>query len=662
MKKALIIILSLSFGIAVFFFFNTIYRAPANLPAYKIASPEEIMEQSLVRTPVVITEPRRDPVIGQTFCAGQTYTDYWTNGVCGRMIEVDRISDVHITFMDGFDVQQSRRQQKYNLFSDGNWLDGDGVQVSPGTRSGFGSIALSPDDDQKGVVFCHSEGILNQITSIICIDFGHGWGAFEVYPLPNYPEENGSCIWPQGVISPRGRIHTVYNKRDASLLSYTTAQWSDEPDFPDVPITISPMSINAYRIARSPRSERAAIVWSKSRVGIPAPPEWEGFAAYQLNNDLWLAKTNDGRNWNFNNPTNITNCIATDANLEGDLAYGDTLRPFVNFDVIFDPDDYIHIVFEARGMWEMPVYDPDEDRPPVEGMTVDASFLFHWSERDCTITPVADGWFSQQVRDEEDNLLKWPQPGAWKSNVCAPSLGYDDDGNLYCVFNYYPYGDYNDYVDPNPNFPDIVVGRCNGEIAVTVSEDNGQSWYYPTMITETRTPLCEPGEAMCEVYPTMNEVVDDYLHIFYLLDREAGSAIQDEVAQNTLNDVIYHRVPRQLVRRDSIWEGPNFHVDLPIASVKKLPKWTPDGYRINYISPNPFNNTAIISFELRYKQNIKLSIFNIAGQKVKEIYTGELSEGEHKMKIEADYLPAGLYLVYLTSSNSKMVSKVVLVK
>ncbi|MBM3327523.1 MAG: T9SS type A sorting domain-containing protein [Calditrichaeota bacterium] len=643
---------------------NLVYHAPANIPAYKIAEAEEIYQNSRHQTlRPALNSPRRDPILGETSVAGSTFTDYWTNGVCGRMIIVDRLGEVHITYMDGYDSSQSRRQQKYNWLSQGEWLDADGVLVSPGTRSGFGSIALSPDDEQRGIVFCHSEGIINHITSIMCIDFGHGWGAFEVVRLPDYPDSNGSCIWPQGVISPRGRIHVAYNRRNAALLSYTSTRWSENlPNFPEIPVEISPMSINAYRIARSLNSERAAIVFSKSRVGIPAPPEWERFAAYQQNNDIWLAKTDDGRNWNFNRPTNITNCIAVDANREGDLAYGDTFRPFVNFDVIFDPDDFIHIVFEARGMWELPVYNPDEDRPPIRGMTVDASYLFHWSERDSIISAVADGWFTQQIRNENDSLLLWPQPGAWKSNVCAPTLGFDDNGDLYCVFNYYPREDYNNYVDPHPNFPNIIVGRCHGEIAVTVSEDNGRSWYYPTMITETHTPLAEPGEAMCEVYPTMNEDIDRDLHIFYLLDREAGSAIQDEVAQNTLNEVIYHRVPCDLVRRDSIWVGPNFHVDLPIQSAKHQADWTLAGFRIDNIRPNPFNSRAVIAFELRNKQNIELAVHSIDGRQTAVLFTGESAAGRHQVQWNADHLPAGLYFVRLSAENSSALKKVAIIK
>lgn len=634
---------------------SPIIKAPGDLPAYIIAGPEEIA-RSIQQAPRVPSRPlpRRDPIIGETFEVGNTYADYWTNGVCGKLIAVDELGGVHITWMDGYDADLARRQQKYNFREENEWLEEDGMQVPPGTRSGFGSIALSWEEEPRALVFCHAEGIQQEIISVACIDFGRGWGAFEAYALPRYPEY--SVIWPQGVISPNGVIHVVYNRRDAGMISYTRAPFNEgEPNFPDVPIVVSRTSLNTYRIARSPRSERVAICWTKSRVGIPAPPEWEGFLAYQMNNDLWLAWSDNGRDWNFDNPLNVTQVIPPDPDREGAEAYGDTFRPFVNFDLIFDDNDYIHIVFEARGMWEMPEYDPEVNRPPVDGMTIDASFLFHWSEEDCTITPVASGWFSQAVFDENDSLVAWPIPGAWKSNVCAPSLGYDEEGNLYCVFNYYPREDYNDYVGNR--------GRCHGDIMVTVSEDNGRTWYYPTPIVQTRTHLAQSGEALSETYPSLHEVVDDYLHIVYLIDREAGTVIQNDAnASNTLNPVIYQRVPREAVRRDSIWEGPRFHyTEEPVYVSRETPRIPIDAFLLKTY-PNPFNRAVFIEWTMNRAEEVRLTLYDLEGKAVREVWKGKGEAGHHRVSLNADDLPSGVYLLRLEGSYAHTTQKIALMR
>ncbi len=632
-------------------------RGPSIVPAYETIAPNDLLQR---RTPFLNPrriEPGRDDVIlGEQNETGNTWYDYHSNGSVGKMIAVDNQGGVHTTWMDLYTPDGGfTRQQKYNYLTGGAWLEQDGVPASPGTRSGFGNIVLTREEEQRAVIFCHALGVAQgeNPTTVVLVDFGTGWGAFESFLPPNYAEFNN--YWPMGVVSPGGMIHVLYNRSGADLISYTGTEFrGGQPEFPDVPIEISPTSLNTYRIAQSPHSERAAITWIASRVGIPPPPEYTNTRAYQQNNDLYLVWTDDGEHWNFDNPLNVTNVIPTNADLEEPYSYGDTLRPATTHDIVFDADDKIHIVFEALGMWEMAEYDPEVNIPPVDGLTIDASFLFHWTEEDCTITPVADGWFSQCVVDENGDTLIWPNPGAWKTNTCNPSLAYSEDGDLYCVFNYFPYGDYNDY---------IGAGRCHGDVAVTVSEDNGETWYYPTMLVQTSSPLPEPGEGMAEEYPTLAERVDENLHVLYILDHEAGTTIQasDAGAANTLNEVYYLKVPVEEVLRDSIWEGPDFHVSPP-ESVHDDGIQNPLEFRLAGAYPNPFNSTTRIEYDLEVRQTIELGIYSTTGQQVAKLFSGESLPGHHQVTLDAIALPAGVYVVKLSSGNLTSSMKVALVK
>ena len=632
-------------------------RGPRTTPAYKLIDANEQEPGNVRFTPPRPRLPGRDDVIlGEQFLPGDTWYDYQANGCVGKMIAVDDQGGVHVTWMDGYGSDNAgTRQQKYNyLDPNGNWLEEDGVQAPPGTRSGYGNIVLTREEEQRAVIFCHAVGILpgGEPTTVVCVDFAMGFGAFEAFQTPNYVETQ--ILWPMGVISPDDMIHVVGNRNDAGMISYSGTDFrGGQPSFPDVPIEVSPTSLNNYRIVQSPNSERAAITWISSRTGIPAPPEWDGFLAYQMNNDLWLAWTDDGVEWNFDNPLNVTNCIPPNPELEGDESYGDTLRPFTTHDVIFDDADMIHIVFEARGMWEKAIYDPDVDRPPVDNLTLDAAILFHWTEEDCTFSPVADGWFSQQILDENDSLVIWPQPGAWKSNVCAPSLAYGPNGYLYCVYNYYPYNDYNDYVDN--------AGRCQGDVSVAVSRNNGATWEHPTLLVQTDALLPEPGAVMCEEYPSLAERVDDNLHVLYILDHEAGSVIQDENATNTLNEVYYLRVPLEEVNHDSIWEGPNFHV-VPPVSVEDDGVSGPTEFRLAGAYPNPFNSTTRIEYDIEKHQNVELALYSTNGQKVAVLFNGENLPGHHQVVLNAEDLPAGIYIVKLSNAEFVSTMKVALVR
>jgi hypothetical protein len=223
------------------------------------------------------------------------------------------------------------------------------------------------------------------------------------------------------------------------------------------------------------------------------------------------------------------------------------------------------------------------------------------------------------------------------------------NGDIYCVYNYYPPDDYNNYVDGE--------GRCHGDIAVTVSQDGGATWFYPTYITTTSSPLADVGEAMCEVYPTVSKVVEDYLEIFYLLDREAGSVVQDDPASNTLNPVYYLRVPIAEVLTDSIWHGPAFHVPRP-NQVRDTNPWTPDGFRLTGAYPNPFNQSTVVEFDVQSKQIIDLALYGLDGRLIKNLYSGEVLSGHHRVTLDGRDLAAGLYFVKLKGSQSESVMKV----
>lgn len=523
--------------------------------AGRIYLPDDPINQSgYIEPGPVRDDPHRDDWIGERIMVGDTWYDYQSNGSVGRMIAMDANGGVHITWMDGYsaDMANSQRHMKYNYRMVGeDWLNVDGEIIDGGTRGGYGCIDLTTENEQRALAVYHNT--LGDLSWSMCgVDWQLGIGAFENVQIPRYPD--AAVLWPQGVMSPAGRIHIVYNRlTGGQLMSYAQGALdrNGSPVFGENPTIIGDTHLNTYRIANSPNSERAAITWMQSRVDkldIHDPAQWENLLAYQMNNDLMLVWTDDGINWNFDEPLNITDNIPPDPRQEGSASYGDTLRAFTTHDIIFDAEDNIHVVFDARLLLVKAI--PGEGLP-IDNLTLDYSYLFHWSEANEEITAVADGWYSQLIYDENEVPIRRPEPGAWRSNVCNPSLAYGDNGDLYCVYNYYPYEDYS------------IRDLCNGDIAVTVSEDNGLTWYYPTRITETWSgPEAADGEHFCESYPTVDERADEFLHITYEMDTEPGTPIQNNDSPATLCPWYYHSLSVDEVLRDSIWTGPPWHVDL----------------------------------------------------------------------------------------------------
>ncbi len=84
--------------------------------------------------------------------------------------------------------------------------------------------------------------------------------------------------------------------------------------------------------------------------------------------------------------------------------------------------------------------------------------------------------------------------------------------------------------------------------------------------------------------------------------------------------------------------------------------------------PNPFNPTTTISFSLQNNSNIELSIYNIKGQKVKQLIIDQLSAGQHSVVWDGNDennqpVGSGIYFYKLKiNGNSKAINKMILIK
>ena len=71
------------------------------------------------------------------------------------------------------------------------------------------------------------------------------------------------------------------------------------------------------------------------------------------------------------------------------------------------------------------------------------------------------------------------------------------------------------------------------------------------------------------------------------------------------------------------------------------------------VSPNPFRDLAVISFQLARQSEIELKLYNLRGQLVRELHNGTAEKGEQVLAWEGcddkgRHLPAGVYLLRLS--------------
>ncbi len=80
--------------------------------------------------------------------------------------------------------------------------------------------------------------------------------------------------------------------------------------------------------------------------------------------------------------------------------------------------------------------------------------------------------------------------------------------------------------------------------------------------------------------------------------------------------------------------------------------------------PNPFHSTSLINYTVKSEagQDIRIALFNPAGQQVKLLETGYRQPGSYSVSLKADDLPAGSYMLKLSTEENAVVLPVVHLK
>lgn len=67
--------------------------------------------------------------------------------------------------------------------------------------------------------------------------------------------------------------------------------------------------------------------------------------------------------------------------------------------------------------------------------------------------------------------------------------------------------------------------------------------------------------------------------------------------------------------------------------------------------PNPFNPSTIIKFGIPEFANVNITIYNLLGEKIEELFNGELQPGNHEKLFNTKNLPTGVYICSLKASS-----------
>ncbi|MGK9369629.1 T9SS type A sorting domain-containing protein [Melioribacter sp. Ez-97] len=88
----------------------------------------------------------------------------------------------------------------------------------------------------------------------------------------------------------------------------------------------------------------------------------------------------------------------------------------------------------------------------------------------------------------------------------------------------------------------------------------------------------------------------------------------------------------------------------------------PNGYALEQNFPNPFNPTTSIKFTLAKPEVVKLTVYNILGQRVATLVNGPMTAGQHIVHFNASNLASGIYFYGIEAGSFKTFKKMILLK
>lgn len=88
----------------------------------------------------------------------------------------------------------------------------------------------------------------------------------------------------------------------------------------------------------------------------------------------------------------------------------------------------------------------------------------------------------------------------------------------------------------------------------------------------------------------------------------------------------------------------------------------PESVKLNPNYPNPFNPTTTIPYEIAEDTEVKLTVWNMIGQKVATLVDGMVEAGTHKETWNATNMPSGIYIARFEVGNEVFTRKMTLIK
>jgi len=188
---------------------------------------------------------------------------------------------------------------------------------------------------------------------------------------------------------------------------------------------------------------------------------------------------------------------------------------------------------------------------------------------------------------------------------------------------------------PNPIMTDVWVG-------VIYLGNFYQLWYFPNI---SLAPAQYVSAHLNQNVPN-NAPPGTYAYVAYCGDRPTGVVCDSAKFPFTVTSAL---VPggNDSWTLEGGWDS---HTDMPAE------------YSLVGSYPNPFNASAVITYELPQAGDVSLEIFNLMGQRAGLLVDGYKEAGRHKVTWNAAGYPSGIYFYRLDAGDKVFTKRMTLLK
>ena len=244
-------------------------------------------------------------------------------------------------------------------------------------------------------------------------------------------------------------------------------------------------------------------------------------------------------------------------------------------------------------------------------------------------------WGIRKIADVSGYVLAYLPSTATNQMGYELQLSRTYDGNkLLCKWV-----DFTDYTDPQTG---QITKYYTTDIYINSKLKSSSSWGQPTNVTNS------------EIYDRITWIPD-----YVPNDLQNVPVLKVETEPNPGDDSVTARNRQRYLQEypQYIMIG-NFNV---VTGVKESDE-SVSGIKFTSISPNPAETGTDVNFNLPDDGRINITLYNIMGQPVREVFNGNAGVGIHSVHLNTSDLPSGTYYCTLTAGANKITEMITVIK